>query len=256
MEKRKLVRELLQGGRPAAAQLISLVESDRAGARAVMKELAPFTGTARIIGITGPPGSGKSTMINALTGILRKKEMKVGIIAIDPTSPLSGGAVLGDRIRMREHFGDPGVFIRSMASRAGRGGLSRAAGDAAAVLDAFGMDIIFVETTGVGQSETAIRGLAHLVVVVVTPNMGDDVQMMKAGLLEIGDVIALNKGDLPDAGRKAEELENVLRLLPQGRKPPPVIITATQNGTGLSQLLEELEKATASLSPAIARKSK
>ncbi len=238
----KLIRELLQGSKKAAAQLISIIESDRASARAVMKELAPFIGTARIIGITGSPGSGKSTMINALTGLLRKKKKKVGIIAIDPTSPLSGGALLGDRIRMREHFDDPGVFIRSMASRDGTGGLSRATGDATALLDVLGMDVIFVETTGVGQSETAIKDLAHVVVVVVTPNIGDDIQMMKAGLLEIGDVIALNKGDLPNARRKAHELEDTLRLLPQKRKQPPVIITAANNGTGIKQLLEELEK--------------
>ncbi len=245
----KLIRELLRGNKQAAAQLISIIESDRVRAKVVMKKLAPFTGRARIIGITGSPGSGKSTMINSLTGLLRKKKKKVGIIAIDPTSPLSGGALLGDRIRMREHFSDPGVFIRSMASRDGTGGLSRATGNATALLDVLGMDVIFVETTGVGQSETAIKDLAHIIVVVVTPNIGDDVQMMKAGLLEIGDIIAVNKGDLPNAGRKAQELENILRLLPQGGKQPPVMMTAASNGMGIKQLLYELEKLAAFILP-------
>ncbi len=239
----KLIYELLRGSKAAAAQLISIVENNEASARYFMKEVKPYTGKARLIGITGTPGSGKSTLINTLTGVLRKKKKKVGVIAIDPTSPLTGGALLGDRIRMHSHFRDSGVFIRSMATRKGTGGLSQTAGDAAAILDAFGMDIVFIETTGVGQNETAIRNFANIVVVVITPNLGDEIQMMKAGLMEIGDIFVVNKGDLPIAERKAQEIEDILRLLPSGRGRPPVVITTAGEEVGIKRLLEELEKA-------------
>ncbi len=239
---KKLIRELIEGDKQAAAKLISIIENDRDVARGIIQEIKPFTGRAHIVGVTGAPGCGKSTLINGLTGLLRKRNKKVGVIAVDPTSPLTGGALLGDRIRMADHFGDRGVFIRSMATRDGKGGLSRAAVHAASILDALGMEVIFMETTGVGQSETAVKGVAHTVVVVVTPNMGDDVQMMKAGLMEIGDIFVVNKGDLGNAEEAAHELEGMMRMLPRGGKQPPVIITAATEGKGIKKLLEVVER--------------
>ncbi len=240
---KKLIHELLQGNKQAAAQLISIVENDRKKARAVMKEIKPHIGRARLVGVTGAPGSGKSTLINGMIAILRKRGQKVGVIAIDPTSPLSGGALLGDRIRMHVNANDDGVFVRSMATREGTGGLSLAAKDAAAILAALGMDTVFLETTGVGQSEIAVRKAVQTVVVVVTPNMGDDIQMMKAGIMEIGDVLVVNKSDLPNARTTAQELNTMVHLRPSNRPRPPVIVTAADNGKGIERLVEAVEKA-------------
>jgi LAO/AO transport system kinase len=238
---KKLVRELLKGDKLAAARLISIVENDGDEARSLMQEIRPFTGKAHIVGITGAPGSGKSTIINSLTGLLRKKNKRVGVIAIDPTSPITGGALLGDRIRMRDHFGDRGVFIRSMATRQGTGGLSRTAAAAALVLDALGMDVIFIETTGVGQSETAVRRAVHTVVVVIAPGLGDDIQMMKAGVMEIGDIFLVNKGDLKSAAGTARTLEDTIPMLFHGRTPPVILVSASA-GTGMERVLEEMER--------------
>jgi len=238
----KLIHELLQGDRHAASRLISMVENDRAFGRAVVDRLKPRLGTAQKVGVTGPPGSGKSTLINELTGLLRKKRKRVGVIAIDPTSPVTGGALLGDRIRMHGLFRDTGVFIRSMATRKGTGGLAPATGYAAAILDALGMDVIFIETTGVGQSEIAVRDAVHTVVVVVTPDLGDDIQLMKAGIMEIGDIFVVNKGDLTNAGRTARDLEGMIRMRPGREKRPSVVVTAASEGRGVDRLLEEIEK--------------
>jgi LAO/AO transport system kinase len=238
---KKIIHELLKGGKQAAARLISIVEDDGDEARGIMQEIRPFTGKAHVVGITGSPGSGKSTLINSLTGLLRKKNKKVGVIAIDPTSPITGGALLGDRIRMRDHFGDRGVFIRSMATRQGTGGLSRTAADAALILDALGMDVIFIETTGVGQSETAVKRVVHTVVVVIAPGLGDDIQMMKAGVMEIGDIFLVNKGDLKSAAGTARTLEDTVPMLFHGRTPP-VILASASAGTGMERVLEEIEK--------------
>lgn len=238
----KLIQELLKGSKNAAARLISIVENENDKRAGIVRALKPHTGRAHIVGITGAPGSGKSTLINGLTGLLRAKKKKVGVIAVDPTSPVTGGALLGDRIRMLDHFLDTGVFIRSMAVREGTGGLSKTALPAAAVLDALGMDVIFIETAGVGQSETAVKGSVHTVVVVLTPNLGDDVQMMKAGIMEIGDVFVINKGDLKNAAGTARELEQMLLLLPLGRKKPSVLVTAASEGKGIERLLEVIEK--------------
>ena len=237
-----LIRDLRKGDKRAAARLISICENGGEEARAVLKELGPFARRAQVVGITGAPGSGKSTLINCLIGLLRARQKKVGVIAIDPSSPLSGGALLGDRIRMHEHSGDRGVFIRSMATRKGTGGVSRAAGDAARVLDALGLDVVFIETTGVGQSEIAVRDIVHTVVVVVTPGLGDEVQMMKAGLMEIADVFVVNKGDISNAEGTARALKKVTGMLPSGRKAPPVVVTAASEGRGVDRLLEELER--------------
>jgi LAO/AO transport system kinase len=239
---KKLIRELLQGDRHAASRLISMVENDSALGREVVDHLKPRLGTAHIVGITGPPGSGKSTLINELTGLLRKKRRRVGVIAIDPTSPVTGGALLGDRIRMHGLFRDTGVFIRSMATRKGTGGLSPAAGYAASILDALGMDVIFIETTGVGQSEIAVKDAVHIVVVVVTPGLGDDIQLMKAGIMEIGDIFVVNKGDLTNAGRTARDLEGMIRMQPRQGERPAVVVTAASEGRGVKRLLEEIER--------------
>jgi len=238
----KLIQELLKGSKNAAARLISIVENEGDKSAGIVKALKPHTGRAHIVGITGAPGSGKSTLISGLTALLRAKKKKVGVIAVDPTSPVTGGALLGDRIRMLDHFMDDGVFIRSMAVREGAGGLSKTALPAAAVLDAFGTDVIFIETAGVGQSETAVKGSVHTVVVVLTPNLGDDVQMMKAGIMEIGDVFVINKGDLKNAAGTARELEQMLLLLPLGRKKPAVLVTAASEGKGIDRLLAIIEK--------------
>ena len=237
----KLIRELLRGDKQAAARLISIVEDDGDEARGIMQEIRPFTGKAHIVGITGAPGSGKSTIISSLTGLLRGKNRKVGVIAVDPTSPVTGGALLGDRIRMQEHSGDRGVFIRSMATRQGTGGLSRTAADAARILDALGMDTVFIETTGVGQSEIAVKRAVHTVVVVIAPGLGDDVQMMKAGIMEIGDIFLVSKGDLKSAAGTARALEDTIPLLFHGRTPPVVLASAAM-GTGMVRVLEEVEK--------------
>jgi LAO/AO transport system kinase len=238
----KLICELLKGDRQAAARLISMVENDSAFGREVVDRLKPRPGMAHIVGVTGPPGSGKSTLINELAVLFRKKRRRVGVIAIDPTSPLTGGALLGDRIRMHGLFRDAGVFIRSMATRKGTGGLAPAAGHAAAILAALGMNVIFIETTGVGQSEIAVKDSVHTVVVVVTPNLGDDIQMMKAGIMEIGDIFVVNKGDLANAERTARDLESMIRMQPRQGKRPPVVVTAASEGKGVDRLLEEIEK--------------
>jgi LAO/AO transport system kinase len=238
----KLIQELLKGDRHAASRLISIVENDSAFGREVVDRLKPRLGAAHIVGMTGPPGSGKSTLINELAGLLRKKRKRVGVIAIDPTSPVTGGALLGDRIRMHGLFRDAGVFIRSMATRKGTGGLSPATGYAASILDALGMDVIFIETTGVGQSEIAVRDVVNTVVVVLTPDLGDDIQMMKAGIMEIADIFVVNKGDLARAVRTARDMESMVRMQTRRGERPPVVVTAASEGKGVDRLLEEIEK--------------
>ncbi len=239
---KKIIQELLQGDKSAAARLISLVEQDRKQSERILMELKPFLGKAHRVGITGGPGSGKSTLISELVGLLRKKNRKVGVIANDPASPLTRGALLGDRIRMLGHEKDAGVFIRSMAAREGEGGLSEASSAAASVLDALGMDVVFIETTGVGQSETAVKGVVDTVVVVLAPGLGDEVQMMKAGILEIADIFVVNKGDLKNAEETANELKKMTALLPMERKRPPIVVTTASQGKGVERLLTAIER--------------
>ena len=199
MDTKELAARLAKGDRRAVAKAITLVENDGAGASELLRAISPRLGKAFVIGVTGPPGTGKSSLVDRLTESYRKKGLKVGIVAIDPTSPLTGGALLGDRIRMVDHTLDKGVFIRSMASRGWAGGLSGAVADVIQLLDAAGMDVIMVETVGIGQADTDVVRVAHAVMVVLMPGLGDDVQASKAGLMEIGDVYVVNKADLPGA---------------------------------------------------------
>lgn len=207
-----LVEQVRAGSRRALARLLTLVENEDAGAAEALAALFPHTGKAWIIGITGAPGTGKSSLVNALAQVYRRKGRTVAIIAVDPTSPFTGGAILGDRIRMRDLSGDPGVFIRSMATRGSLGGLARTARDLVRVMDAAGFDIVLVETVGAGQSEVEIVRTAHTTLVVEAPGLGDDVQAIKAGILEIADILVVNKADRPGAQNTMRALRAMIEL--------------------------------------------
>ena len=212
MDINDLIEKLLQGNTRAAARLITIAENDIVKAEEIVKKIYKHTGNAYILGITGAPGSGKSTFISTLTKKLIDQGKKVGIICVDPTSPLSGGAILGDRIRMKQHFSLDNVFIRSMANRGVLGGLARATEDVIKILDVYGCDFIIVETVGVGQSEVDIFKSAHTVAVLLVPGLGDDIQVIKAGIMEITDIFVINKMDLPGADKKVAELRQMLEL--------------------------------------------
>jgi LAO/AO transport system kinase len=237
-----LIARLRQGDRRAAARAISIVEDEAVGAAELVAALYPYVGRAKRIGLTGPPGAGKSTLVQALALELRARGQTVGVVAVDPTSPFTGGALLGDRIRMDRVATDPGVFIRSMASRGSLGGLSRKATEAADVLDAFGRDWILMETVGVGQSEVDIAQAADTTVVVFSPEAGDGVQAMKAGLMEIAEVFCVNKSDRDGAERLVRDLEGALELLPKRGWIAPVVRTVAQTGEGVKALLEAVER--------------
>jgi LAO/AO transport system kinase len=235
-----LVARARRGDRIAIARLISLVEAGGPSARAVAAATTPHTGRAWTVGITGAPGSGKSTLTDGLVKHLRACDLDVGVLAIDPTSPFSGGAILGDRVRMQDHAVDPGVFIRSMATRGHLGGLALATPQAVRVLDAAGKQWIVVETVGVGQVEVEIAGHADSTVVVVNPRWGDAVQAAKAGLLEIADLFVVNKADRPGAPETARDLEGMLDLAGELEWRPPVLLTVATEGTGVAELWDAL----------------
>jgi LAO/AO transport system kinase len=239
------VDELVAGARRgearAVARLISLVEDESPSLREVSAALAPHTGQAHIVGITGSPGVGKSTSTSALVAALRAQDKRVGVLAVDPSSPFSGGALLGDRVRMQDHATDEGVYIRSMASRGHLGGLAGAAPQALRVLDAAGCDVILVETVGVGQSEVEIAGLADTTLVLLAPGMGDGIQALKAGILEIGDVFVVNKADRDGANTTRREVRNVVSARESDWKPP-VVLTVATTGEGVDEIVTEIER--------------
>jgi LAO/AO transport system kinase len=229
------------GDRRALARLITLVENRTPEVATVMQRLYPRIGRAMVIGLTGPPGAGKSTLGDKLIAQFRAEGKKVGVVAVDPSSPFSGGAVLGDRVRMQEHFLDEGVFIRSLSTRGRHGGLARATREVVHLLDAFGHDVVLVETVGVGQTELDIMGLAHTTVVVLVPEAGDTIQVMKAGLLEIADVFVVNKADRDGARRLKNELEVMLHLRPASAWNVPVLLTEATANKGIPELVEQLK---------------
>jgi len=245
-EKNSVVRKITSGDIRAAAKLIGDIEAGIQGSREVLKELFPFTGKAYIIGITGPPGVGKSTLVDRMATHIRKDGKTVGVLAIDPSSPFSSGAILGDRIRMQNHSMDEGVFIRSMASRGQHGGLSRSTRSAIDVLDAMGKDYIIVETIGVGQGDIDIVKSAHTTVIVLIPGMGDSIQAIKSGILEIGDIYLINKSDREDSEKTLRDLSFMIRLnrkkYEHGLWEPPILKIEALSDKGITGFLEEVER--------------
>ena len=235
-----LADRVLQGDVRAAARLMRLIDDAQPAAEGELRVLFPSTGRAQLIGITGNPGAGKSTLVDRLIAHLRGMGKTVGVVAVDPTSPFTGGAILGDRIRMQDHALDPGVFIRSLATRGQLGGLSRATGDCVRVLDAMGKDVVIVETVGVGQDEVEVCRLAHTTVVVVMPGLGDDVQAIKAGILEVADLFCVNKADREGADRTVRDLRQMLELSATEREVAIVKCVASQ-GEGIGELWDAIE---------------
>jgi LAO/AO transport system kinase len=235
----ELVNRILKGDVLAAARLIRDIENEETEAAGILADIYPHTGRAFIVGITGPPGSGKSTLLGGLIAFFRMdKEMTVGVVAVDPTSPLTGGAFLGDRMRIQRPEVDGGVFIRSLASRGWKGGLSKAAVDTVRVMDAMGKDIVFIETVGSGQGDVDIAGIADTCIAVLIPGMGDDFQMMKAGIMELADIFVINKADREGAGSLKTLLESVIDMKERssGDWKPPVLLAEATTGEGMEQL--------------------
>jgi LAO/AO transport system kinase len=245
----ELCEAALAGDRRALARLLTAVENRTPLAEAALRRLYPMAGRAQLIGVTGPPGAGKSTLVAALIGELRRVGRPVAVVAVDPSSPITGGAVLGDRVRMQAYAGDDGVFIRSMASRGHSGGLAAATTAAAAVFDAVGFDAVLIETVGTGQSEVEVAATADTTVVVEAPEMGDEIQAIKAGLLEVADIVVVNKGDRPGAQRTAGQLRSMLADAPREPRPglptpkrPEVLVTTAATGEGVADLLAAVDR--------------
>ncbi|MBS1853637.1 MAG: methylmalonyl Co-A mutase-associated GTPase MeaB [Acidobacteria bacterium] len=237
------LEELRAGDVRALARAISVVENHAPGWQELLKGLFPHTGRARILGLTGAPGAGKSTLVDQLARHYRKAGRSLGIIAVDPSSPYTGGAILGDRIRMQEHFADAGIYIRSMATRGSLGGLAQTTSDVAAVLDASGRDMVLIETVGVGQDEVDIVRLAETTIVILVPGMGDDVQSIKAGIMEIADIFVINKSDHEGAERVEREIRSMQSLAPRSDGwTPPVVKTIASQGAGIAELAGAVEQ--------------
>ena len=236
------VQRLLEGDRRSLTRVLTWVENGDSEGREALRQLFPKSGRAHVIGITGPTGSGKSTLVGALVRVLRQRGKTVGIVAVDPTSPFSHGAILGDRIRMQDLTSDPGVFIRSMATRGALGGLAATTADIVTVFDAAGMDVVIVETVGAGQDEVEIADTAHTTVVVNMPGAGDDMQAIKAGILEIADVLVVNKADLPQAESVFKQLHIYTDLQRQAGWDVPIIKTSTHKDEGAAELADAIEK--------------
>jgi len=242
-EEMEQLRKIRAGDVRTASRLIRNLEDDLAEAKTAIKRIFPHTGRAHVVGITGAPGAGKSTLVDALIASFRKKEKTIGVLAVDPTSPFTGGAILGDRIRMQRHAEDPGVFVRSLATRGALGGLSKAVGDAVHVMDVMGKDLILVETVGTGQQEVEIINHSHTVVVVLVPGMGDEIQAIKAGIMEIADIFVINKANRDGADQLANELLSMLNMAPEfsgGWRPPIVRIGNCFDPVPFGESLEEL----------------
>lgn len=235
--------DILNGDIRAAARLMRDIDDEIPSAREEIKRLFPHTGNAHIVGITGSPGTGKSTLANRIIQALREREQTVGVVAIDPTSPISGGAIMGDRVRMQRHSTDDGVFIRSLATRGHLGGVSRSTHDIIAIMDSMGKDVIIVETVGAGQDEVEIVQLVHTSIVVIAPGMGDGIQAIKAGILEIGNIFVINKADKKEANMTAHEMEMVIAMNTYSQKAwkPPVIKTDSLHNIGITELLIEID---------------
>jgi LAO/AO transport system kinase len=245
----ELVRKIREGDVRALARAATAVENRDPRAHEILRDLEGFTGGARVVGITGPPGAGKSTLVDAMALALRQQGKTVAVIAVDPSSRITGGAILGDRIRMQQHHADPGIFIRSMASRGTSGGIARTTADLSRLMDAAGRDYVLIETVGVGQDEVEIARLAQVTVVVLVPGMGDDVQAIKAGIMEIADVFVINKSDQPGADRVEMELRAMLSLVDS--RQPAIVRTVASEGKGIRELLDALEQSQGPRLPAL-----
>ncbi len=244
MTSSSLSARVLDGDVRALARAMSLIEDESPAGAELVRQIYPHTGRAYLIGITGPPGSGKSTLVDRLTAQIRRRGQTIGVVAVDPTSPFSGGAILGDRVRMQGHAGDAGVFIRSMATRGHLGGLARATSDVALVLDAAGRDVVIIETVGVGQDEIDIVRTADVSVVMLVPGSGDEVQALKAGIMEIADIFVVNKADREGADRTVASIEANLSLqtFAPGEWRPPTLKTEATTGRGVPELLEAIDR--------------
>ena len=241
----EMVERVLSGDRRALARLVTLIENEAPEAREYLAEIYPQSGRAQIVGVTGSPGAGKSTLVTQICRELRQRDLRVGVIAVDPSSPFTGGAILGDRIRMQELSGDPQVFIRSMASRGSLGGLAASTRDVARALDAAGYQVVIIETVGAGQAEVEIVRAAHSVLVVTVPGMGDDIQALKAGILEIADIFVVNKADRPGADQAAAELRMLLSLVAKQPKSSdvwrvPILKTSAAQREGITEVVDAL----------------